>query len=89
MANYDSPEINGRCAHERDLAWKAKHRLEELMRGQYTLRPVPCWHGHARDRYGRRCAIVKVGSKDVGDILTREGLAVSFPQPSRARPWCS
>jgi endonuclease YncB( thermonuclease family) len=27
MANYDAPEIDGHCARERDLAWRAKRRL--------------------------------------------------------------
>jgi micrococcal nuclease len=88
MASYDSPELHGHCAHERELAWRAKRRLEELLRAPYTLQRVSCWHDHARDRYGRMCAIVKVGGEDVGDILTREGLAVPFPQATRARPWC-
>jgi endonuclease YncB( thermonuclease family) len=88
LANHDAPEIVGHCARERELAWRAKRRLEELLRGPYTLQRVPCWHGYARDRYGRRCAIVRVGGKDVADVLIAEGLAVKFPQPSRHRPWC-
>ena len=88
MSNYDTPEINGHCQHERDLAWRAKHRLQDLLRGPFTVTPVRCWHGYTRDRYGRRYAVVRVAGQDVGDILIRERLAVSFPQPSRWRPWC-
>jgi endonuclease YncB( thermonuclease family) len=89
LANHDSPELYGaHCARERALAWKAKHRLEELLRAPHTLQPVRCWHGHTRDRYGRKCAIIRVNGEDVGDTLIREELAVKFPQPSRWRPWC-
>jgi endonuclease YncB( thermonuclease family) len=75
LAAHDAPELYGHCAYERESAWS------------HTLQPVRCWHG-ARDHYGRRCAIVKVAGEDVGQTLVREGLAVPFPQPTRARPWC-
>jgi endonuclease YncB( thermonuclease family) len=88
MANYDAPEIAGHCAIEHALALRARQRLAELLRGTFTLQRVSCWHGYARDRYGRRCAIVRVDGRDVGDVLIAEKLAVSFPQPYRARPWC-
>jgi endonuclease YncB( thermonuclease family) len=89
-ARYDSPELHhARCARERDLALRAKHRLEALLRQPFTIEHVRCWHGYLRDRYGRSCAVVRVNGIDVGDILIREGLAVSFPQPTAARPWCS
>jgi hypothetical protein len=44
LANHDAPEIVGHCARERELAWRAKRRLEELLRGPYTLqRTVLAW----------------------------------------------
>jgi micrococcal nuclease len=80
LANHDAPEIgHARCPHERDLAWRAKHRLETLLSRPYTLRRVPCWGGRPRDRYHRSCALVTVDSRDVGDTLIAEGLAI---------PWC-
>lgn len=89
LARHDAPELfHPRCLRERVLAQLAASRLRQLVARGYELQPVACWHGYARDRYGRRCAVVRAHGEDVGTILIREGLAVAFPQATRQRQWC-
>lgn len=77
IADIDAPEINGRCARERDLAVAARTRLVQLL----GARPVTITRT-GTDRYGRTLA--RMGN--VGERLIAEGLATRWP---RRRDWCA
>ena len=81
IADIDTPELDGRCPYERQLALQARNRLVELLNmGTITLR------GQGQDRYGRTLAVVLVDGRSVGMMLVREGLAIRW---GAGRPsWC-
>ncbi len=88
MIGYDTPEkATPRRAvgpNERALAERASKRLDEILEsGQIDLREVRC--SCPEDKIGtrfcnggRKCAILSVDSKNVGDTLIAEGLARKF-----------
>lgn len=82
LEGVDAPEINGACAHERDLAQKATRRLSEILSAQQLE-----LHRSGRDRYQRTLARVDTPNGEAGEILIREGLA--RPWKGRKEQWCS
>lgn len=98
LVGFDAPEIrHPRCASERALALAARDRLRALVSaGGLDLTEVACTCpaktlGTRLCNYGRRCGTLTAGGRDVGDILTAEGLAHPYPyahHPARAPGWC-
>ena len=84
LVDVDSPELRSRCPSERRLAIQARNRLSQLLREPFRL----VRSGRARDRYGRRLAVVvRVrDERSVGDILVAERLARTWS--GRRMPWC-
>lgn len=80
IADIDTPELNGRCEYERELALKARNRLLAILQTRYAI------HRQGRDRYGRTLAIVTVNGRSVGNILVSEGLARTWS--GRREEWC-
>lgn len=80
--NIDSPEIEGKCHYERDLAQRSKRRLATLLQGHRVeiLRP------DTNNCYGRTLAVIHVDGHDLGDQLVSEGLARTWT--GRRQPWC-
>jgi endonuclease YncB( thermonuclease family) len=76
IAEIDTPEMNGRCPAERDLARRARARLVELL----AAGPVR-FERVGTDRFGRTLA--SFGS--VSEQLIREGLAHRWPS---RKGWC-
>lgn len=81
MQSIDAPEIDGKCAYEKDLAQRAKHRLNEIL----SAEPFSVARS-GKDRYGRTLATIYNSSGEVGAAMVREGLA--RPWTGRRRPWC-
>ncbi len=88
LRGIDTPELAGRCASERNLAFEAKHTLEEFLRtGTVTLTDV------SLDKYaGRVLANVAAGSRsetvDIGAALLAGGYARAYAGKAR-QSWCS
>ena len=83
IADIDTPEVDGRCAYETELAARATDRLGELLHeGPFALEPVD----RDEDRYGRKLRIVTRGGRSIGDVLVAEGLAREWT--GRREPWC-
>lgn len=89
LLDIDAPEtVHPRCESELVLGFAAKARLIELLRG----RQVKITR-HGRDRYGRTLARFTVGGRDVGALLSADGLAIAW-RPGhdawvdRAAHWC-
>ncbi|RAK52624.1 thermonuclease family protein [Phenylobacterium deserti] len=86
LLNIDAPEMPARASCEREaaLALEAKARLENLAPAgaAVTLRR----DGEDRDRYGRLLRRLEVDGEDVGQRLTREGLAQTWR--GRKAQWC-
>ena len=84
IADIDTPEVRGRCAHERDLAARATRRMEALLAaGPFELERIP---GRDEDRYGRKLRVVTRHGQSLGDQLVAEGLARTWS--GRREPWC-
>jgi endonuclease YncB( thermonuclease family) len=85
LQSYDTPEpYTDICggAQEVALAKRASARLLELLNGnQFTVEIG------GRDRYGRVLATIRIGGRDVGDILIEERLARGWPDGHEW--WCS
>jgi endonuclease YncB( thermonuclease family) len=85
IADIDTPEMNGRCAYETQLAARATERLDDLLaQGPFELHTTP--DGRDEDRYGRKLRIVTRGGRSIGDMLVADGLARTWS--GRREPWC-
>jgi endonuclease YncB( thermonuclease family) len=85
IADIDTPEVKGRCAHESRLAARATDRMSELLQaGPFELRTIS---GRDVDRYGRKLRVVTRGGRSLGDQLVAEGLARTWT--GRREPWCA
>lgn len=84
LESYDTPEpYNDICGGkvEVELAHRASARLRELLnQNPFTV------DMHGKDRYGRTLATIRIGGRDVGDILIAEGLARRWPNGREF--WC-
>ncbi|GAB9211424.1 hypothetical protein BDS110ZK18_36650 [Bradyrhizobium diazoefficiens] len=88
LIGYDTPELTSRWRtvgpDEKALATIAKERLEELIRkGALDLEAVPCScskrsRADGTCNFGRKCAILYVDGRNVGEQLIAEELAVPF-----------
>ena len=83
IADIDTPEVNGRCAYERDLAAQATARMEELLTaGPFEMHRIE----RDEDRYGRKLRVVTRDGRSLGDQLVAEGLARTWS--GRREPCC-
>ena len=82
LLGVDTPEVNGPCATETQLADQATHLLKTLM----STRPVSI-EKHGLDRYGRRLVVLYTGGTTIGALLLDAGLAAPYGRGSRA-DWC-
>jgi len=84
IADIDTPEMNGRCPYESNLAVRARDRLQGLLsEGAFHLQPIG---GREKDQYGRLLRVVVRDGRSTGDLLVAEGLARTWG--GRREPWC-
>ena len=84
IADIDTPEVNGRCAYESELAARATARMEELLTaGPFEMHAVE----RDEDRYGRKLRVVTRDGASLGEQLVAEGLARTWT--GRREPWCA
>lgn len=85
IADIDTPEVDGRCPRETELAARATRRMRALLgAGPFELHRPP--NGRDEDRYGRKLRIVTRDGSSLGDQLVAEGLARTWT--GRREPWC-
>lgn len=79
LVGFNTPETRGaQCERERQLAFAAKLRLQNLVDNHAVLVPKPCAGNRVTDRYGRYCASLILNGVDAAEILTSEGLAEPY-----------
>lgn len=89
MVGYDTPEVASRGRRvvgpdEKAVAILATDRFQELINsGPLELNEVPCacpagTHGTKACNNGRKCAILLLNGKNIGNTLIAEELAVPF-----------
>ncbi len=82
LLGIDAPEVEGRCAAERNLAQAATLELTRLLNtGLIRI----SYDG--QDRYGRHLARLWVQDGEVGPAMNAAGLAEPFGRPGPS-PWC-
>lgn len=81
IADIDTPDLDGQCAYEKQLALRSRDRLVQLLNGE----PFQI-HRQGEDRYGRTLAVVVNSRGSIGDQLVREALARTWS--GRREPWC-
>lgn len=85
IQGVDTPELRGKCEHEKTLALKAKEALSEILNAgkAITLRNVD------DDKYsGRVAAQVFVDGESVAEKLIKRGLARPYDGGKRSG-WCN
>jgi len=84
IAGIDTPEINGKCPAEKDMAKKAKARLEQIL--SYGDVRVTVLH---EDKYAARVDVV-VSAKGVNPatILLQENFAKPYSGVGPRPVWC-
>lgn len=80
----NTPEIKGRCEHERQLARQAKGVVARVLSKAKRIVLVDV----GRDKYFRIDAFVVADGVDVGAELIRRGLAVPYDGGTKTNPWC-
>lgn len=100
LVGFNAPEARrAKCERERQEGGQATRRVRNLVHaGSLDLTYVKCscrpgTEGTKACNYGRSCAVLKAGGRDVGQILIAEKLAVPFQCgktrcPKTPRPWC-
>lgn len=83
LVSIDAPELSEpTCERERRLAIAARDRLQELLSGDYRIRPIG-----RDDPNGRALVdILLPDGRDASRILLDEGLAQRWP--NRGNVWC-
>lgn len=84
LVNIDAPEVKARCLAERDRAGAATRELASLLHSQ----PIRIQR-RGEDRFGRTLAALSTPAGDVGDLLVRRDLAVTWRgRREPAETWC-
>jgi endonuclease YncB( thermonuclease family) len=80
ILGVDAPELDGACEEERQRALAAQAYLRDLLWGaEASLERLP-----EPDAYGRTLAVLRVGGRDVADLL----LAAGHGRRGLAPDWC-
>ena len=80
----DTPELRGKCEREKDLAVKAKERVDALLKTADTI----VLENLSRGSFFRIVADVIIDGVDLGELILNEGLATPY-RPSSESPWCA
>ncbi len=85
LAGVDTPEINGDCNYERELAVAARDTLADWMRNAQTLSiELIEW-----DRYGGRVVgELYINGHSASDLLIQAGLGVPYDGGRKQHSWC-
>ena len=80
----DTPELRGKCGREKDLAVKAKERVDALLKTADTI----VLENLSRGSFFRIVADVIIDGVDLGELILNEGLATPYRSGSES-PWCA
>ena len=79
----DTPELRGKCDREKDLAVKAKERVDALLKTADTI----VLENLSRGSFFRIVADVIIDGVDLGELILNEGLATPY-RPDSESSWC-
>ncbi len=81
LEGFNSPEVNGRCEREKDLAKKATDELQAILSSE----PISITR-NGRDRYKRTLATISNSQGDIGALMIAKGVAHKWR--GRKESWC-
>jgi len=84
ISGIDTPEIRGKCAKEKALAYRAKEHTVSLLRGAKKVELRNMFRG----KYFRIVADVIADGTSVGQSLIESGLAVEYDGGTKTKDWC-
>lgn len=84
IAGIDTPEIKGKCEHEKALARSARDLVNETLATASNIDLEDL----GRDKYFRIGARVMADGQDLGAELLRLRLAVIYNGGTKTAPWC-
>lgn len=85
VRGIDTPELNkSRCIQEHNKAIEARDLVHKLLQGATTIN----LHRTGRGKYFRMLADVEFDGRDLGTILLKRELAVSYSGGKRDSNWC-
>lgn len=79
IRGIDTPELNDRRKNIKEIAYKAKLELEQIL---FSAKKITLYN-LGRDKYFRVLASVKANDIDVGKYLIRKGLAKRYNGESK------
>ena len=80
----DTPELRGKCEREKDLAVKAKERVDALLKTADTI----VLENLSRGSFFRIVADVIIDGVDLGELILNEDLATPY-RPDSESSWCA
>lgn len=84
LRGIDTPELRGKCTHEKILATKAKQFVESKVYGAKEIQ----LKGLGRGTFFRVVARVVVDGEDLGELIVREGLGREYSVREGRLSWC-
>lgn len=82
LAGIDTPELNGACDLERDIAYQARAYLRDIIGEEITL------HGVSRGKYRWVAWVSNRNGQDLSLEMLRQGYARVYDGQSKRKEWC-
>jgi endonuclease YncB( thermonuclease family) len=77
LLGIDAPELNQICWDQSGASWPCGRRARDRLSSLIAKATIAC-HPSGHDKYGRVLASCDANGADIGAVLMREGLAVSY-----------
>ena len=84
LAGIDTPELQGKCDQEKQLAVKARVLVQTTLEQAQSI----TLKNAKRGKYFLIVARVEANGQDVSDLLIQEGLAVVYDGRTKVKDWC-
>ncbi len=84
LAGIDSPDLQGNCAQEKQLAVKARDLVQTTLEQAHSI----TLKNAKRGKYFLIVAEVWADGVNVSEVLIQEGLAVAYDGDTKEKEWC-
>jgi len=90
VEGIDTPEIRGKCQKEKDLAYKARDLVRDLLDNAQTITlSIDDDPQEVRGKYFRIVGRLKADGVDVSELLIERQLAVLYDGGTKGMDWCN
>jgi endonuclease YncB( thermonuclease family) len=77
LQDIDAPELHQMCKDAAGRAWACGREARDQLRKLLNQQAVKCEKTN-RDRFGRFIAVCRVGGRDIGETMIRNGWATAY-----------